>query len=73
MTLSILVKNACRKFQYRKYKEVYEIDIQVLKEIITMCDDFMNKLSNILNKDNNNKKLSRMKKKLDKYFIYIDK
>jgi hypothetical protein len=24
-------------------------------------------------KDNNNKKLSRMKKKLDKYFIYINK
>jgi len=67
------IKNACRKYQYRKYKEVYEIDIQVLKELITMCDEFMNKISVILDKEKITKqKISRMKKKLEKYFIYID-
>ena len=67
------IKNSCKKYQYRKYKEVYEIDIQVLKELIMMCDEFTNKISIILEKDKTTKKkLSRMKKQLEKYFIYID-
>ena len=67
------IKNSCKKFQFRKYKEVYEIDIQVLKELIIMCDEFTNKVSIILEKDKTTKKkLGRMKKQLEKYFIYID-
>ena len=38
-----------------------------------MCDEFMNKVSVILDRDKiTKKKISRMKKKLEKYFIYID-
>lgn len=71
------VKKSCKKHQYRKYKEVYEIDINVLKEVMTDCNDFVNKMAFKLS-DKNEKKtfnvtLNRMKKKLDKYFIYISK
>lgn len=71
------VKKACKKHQYRKYKEVYEIDIDVLKDVMTECNDFVNKMA-IKLQDNNVKKnfksqISRMKKKLDKYYMYISK
>jgi len=71
------VKQACKKYQYRKYKEVYEIDINVLKEVMSDCNEFVNKMAYKLQDKNEKKKLkshiSRMKKKLDKYFIYISK
>ena len=77
MTKSILVKNICKKHQYRKYKEVYEIDIEVLKTVIKDCDIFVDsmakKLQDKIVQKKFNKNLSRMKKKLDKYFFYIDK
>jgi phage anti-repressor protein len=71
------VKNACKKYQYRKYKEVYEINIDVLKEVMSDCNDFVNnmaiKLQNKLDKKKFNSNISRMKKRIDKYFIYISK
>jgi len=69
------VKKACKTHQYRKYKEVYEIDIDVLKDVMLECNDFVNKMAFKLNDKNEKKKfktnISRMKKKLDKYFIYF--
>jgi hypothetical protein len=71
------VKQACKKYQYRKYKEVYEIDVNVLKEVMSDCNEFVNKMAYKLQDKNEKKKLkshiSRMKKKIDKYFIYISK
>jgi phage anti-repressor protein len=69
------VKKACKTHQYRKYKEVYEIDIDVLKDVMTECNDFVNKMAAKFNNKTEKKKfktdISRMKKKLDKYFIYL--
>jgi len=71
------VKNTVKKHQYRKWKEVYEIDIDTLKEIMEKCNTFVNEMAKFL-KDKTeekqfNKKISRMKKQDDKYFIYISK
>ena len=49
------IKKSCKLYQYRKYKEVYEIDIDVLKIVMTECNDFTNKMANIL-KDSTTKK-----------------
>jgi phage anti-repressor protein len=61
------VKKACKTHQYRKYKEVYEIDIDVLKDVMSECNDFVNKMAFKLNDKNEKKKfktnISRMKKK----------
>jgi phage anti-repressor protein len=69
------VKKACKTHQYRKYKEVYEIDIDVLKDVMSECNEFVNKIAHKLNDINEKKKfktnISRMKKRLDKYFIYF--
>lgn len=39
------IKNAIKKFKYRKYKEVYEVNIDILKEVINECDCSTQKLS----------------------------
>ena len=35
------IKTAYKMYKYRKYKEVYEIEIDVLKQIITKCNDII--------------------------------
>lgn len=71
------VKNTVKKHQYRKWKEVYEIDIEILKEIMEKCNDFVNEMAKFLKDKNDekiiNNKISRMKNKNNKHFIYIFK
>jgi len=37
------IKSYSKKYQYRKYKEIYKTDINVLKELINDCGDFNEK------------------------------
>ena len=37
------IKSYAKKYQYRKYKEVYKADINMLKELINDCGEFNNK------------------------------
>jgi phage anti-repressor protein len=39
------LKNILKKYQYRKRKEIYEIDLDVLKELMTGCDEFTDSMS----------------------------
>jgi phage anti-repressor protein len=69
------VKKASKRFQYRKRKEVYEMDIELLKIIMSDCNDFVigmaKKITDKITKKDIKNKLSRMKQKIDKYFLYI--
>ena len=47
-TIEKCVKLFAKKFQYRKYKEVYKTDINVLKEIINNCSEFNEKTNLIM-------------------------
>ena len=71
------IKKSCKKFQYRKYKEVFEIDIDVLKEVMEECNEFVNhlalKLKDKIEGKKSRTKIIQMKKKQDKYFIYVSK
>lgn len=60
-------KEAMKKFQFRKYKEVYQVNIDVIKFVIENCDKFHTILDKIIEKENANK----LEKK--KIFMYIDK
>ena len=42
-TVEKCVKLFAKKFQYRKYKEIYKADINLLKEIINECSEFNEK------------------------------
>jgi phage anti-repressor protein len=71
------VKKASKRFQYRKRKEIYEMDVELLKIIMSDCSDFVSgmaqKITDKTTKKDAKIKLSRMKQKIDKYFLYITK
>lgn len=66
-------KRALKNHQYRKYKEVYEVDLETIKDIISSCDEFMNGLQQIFEKDRKkvSKNISRMKKTKNKLFMIM--
>lgn len=45
------IKSLYRKYQYRKYKEIYEIDLELFKKVLETCSD----ISEELTKEYNNK------------------
>lgn len=47
------VKVLMKKSQYRKYKEVYQVDLNILKKTITGCDTKINEINNEIIKSNN--------------------
>ena len=40
--IELCIKTYAKKYQYRKYKEVYKTDINMLKELINDCGEFNN-------------------------------
>ena len=71
--VELCVKSAVKKFQYRKYKEVYELDLQMLKEVVVSCDEFSGALELVFEKyeSKTKKQLQRMKDSENKLFIVI--
>lgn len=58
--VELCVKKTIKEFQYRKYKEIYEIDIDVLKQVMTRCDDFVNSMKKLISSKREFKKLDRL-------------
>lgn len=70
------IKRACKRFQYRKYKEVYQINYQVLIDSLETCKLLTDGLANHFEEQTikeSKESLSRIKKGQHNYFIYIDK
>lgn len=65
------IKKAVREHQYRKYKEIYEIDLDVLKRVMTMCTDFTNEMQKFVTSKAGSKKLQRLKKTDKQLFIGV--
>ena len=40
-----------RVVQYRKYKEVYQVDLDILKKILKQCDDSINFIKELSDKN----------------------
>ena len=45
------IKGLMRIAQYRKYKEVYQVDLDILKTFLQQCDDSINFIKELLNKN----------------------
>ncbi len=60
-------KEAMKQYQYRKYKEVYQINIDIIKFIINNCDIFNDLLTQTIKK--------QIQKDLEKkkIYMYVDK
>lgn len=69
------MKASAKKLKYRHYKEIYEIDLDLLKEIIENCTMISYQIQKYFEskKTEANKKINRMKTKKYKYFLFIDK
>ena len=69
------IKSIIKKFQYRKRKEVYEMDLEVLKELIESCAEISNKMIKYYeeNKKETSAKLGRMINNDKKYYLVIVK
>ena len=52
--VELCIKKYAKEYQYRKYKEVYKIDINLLKELINNCGEFNNKTSRMMKWKGNN-------------------
>ena len=50
------VKSLMKKAQYRKYKEIYRINLDILKKTIENCDAKINEINNLVNKNNKKQK-----------------
>jgi predicted GIY-YIG superfamily endonuclease/phage anti-repressor protein len=66
-TVESCIKNFAKKYQYRKYKEVYEVNLDVLKLLTTKCEKFKLDI-------NEETSLLEMKEdKTKKYYLNISK
>ena len=65
------VKGFMKGYQYRKYKEIYQVNLEIIRNLIGKCSEIdadMNKIDKIDKIDE--KEIKEDKKK---YYIYIDK
>ena len=59
------IKALMKKAQYRKYKEIYRINLDILKKIIKDCDANINEINIEIDKKNNKQKDGGTIKKID--------
>lgn len=57
--LESYIKAMMKKAQYRKYKEIYEVDIDIIKNVIKVCDIKLKEINDIVDKKNKNNKVEK--------------
>lgn len=55
--LESCIKSLMKKAQYRKYKEIYRINLDILKQTIKNCDIQINQINNEIHKQKGGKKI----------------
>lgn len=68
-------KKALEKYEYRANKEVYEIDIDMIKIIVKRCDEFADGMKKMLEEHENKtiKAINRIKKGENKIYMIMKK
>jgi len=64
--LESCVKVLMKKAQYRKYKEIYQVDLDIIKKTIKKCDKDIEEINKDIDKKNNKQKGGLILKKIDK-------
>ena len=67
------IQRALRGTQYRKYKEVYEVDLEIIKKLAEKCDDFIEGFKKIFieHKKDIKKNIARFKKTENRVFMIL--
>jgi len=70
------IKNITREYQYKKNKEVYNIDFEFIKKLCMKCKNFIKQLEKEFANDDvkTSNKIKKIKNnKTDKFYMIIDK
>jgi hypothetical protein len=59
------IKALMKKAQYRKYKEVYRVDLDIIKKTIKICDAEINEINKEIDKKNKKQKGGGLINKID--------
>ena len=66
------VKVLMKKAQYRKYKEIYRVDLDIIKQVIQNCDTEINEINKEIEKKNKKQKGGALINKIDeKEILYL--
>lgn len=65
------VKNYMKQAQYRKYKEIYEVDLDIIRSIIKDCDIKLTQINKSINDKNKKLKGGHIKKITEDDKIYL--
>jgi hypothetical protein len=66
------VKVLMKKAQYRKYKEIYRVDLDIIKQVIQNCDTEINEINKEIEKKNKKQKGGVILNKIDeKEILYL--
>jgi hypothetical protein len=61
-----------KKAQYRKYKEVYQVDLDIIKKTIKNCDVEINEINKEIERKNKKQKGGKIINKIDeKEILYL--
>ena len=69
--LESCVKTFMKNAQYRKYKEIYEVDLDIIKNVIKDCDVKLTEINNMIDKKNKKQKGGNIKKITEDDKIYL--
>lgn len=69
--LETCVKNFMKKSQYRKYKEIYEVDLDIIKNVIKDCDVKLKQINDMIEKKNKKQKGGKVNKITDDDKIFL--
>ena len=69
--LESCIKAMMKKAQYRKYKEIYEVDIDIIKNVIKDCDVKLKEINDMIDKKNKKQKGGKLQKITNNDKIYM--
>jgi hypothetical protein len=70
--VELCVKAYMKKAQYRKYKEVYQVDLNIIKKTIKNCDTEINEINKEIGNKNKKQKGGKILNKIDnKEILYL--
>jgi phage anti-repressor protein len=70
--VELCIKVYMKKAQYRKYKEVYQVDLDIIKKIIENCDVEINEINKEIERKNKKQKGGKIFNKIDdKEILYL--
>ena len=69
--VELCIKSYMKEAKYRKYKEIYQVDLNIIKKAIKDCDLKINEYNNNIIKYNKNQKGGAIKRIIDNEILYM--